>query len=103
MRAGAGAYAEGKVAYRVTRALTASASIGEQYQAHALAPAPCLPTQAGCAGPYGDLNAVDWSVGGAYALTDRIDLDLRYTDTDVHALGAAYRSRIVLSARANFP
>jgi uncharacterized protein (TIGR02001 family) len=101
--AGAGAYVEGRAAYAVTRKLTLSAALGDQYQAHALAPAPCLPTATGCAGPYGDLSYVDWNVGGAYALTDQIGLDLRYTDTDAHGLGSPYRARIVLSARASFP
>jgi uncharacterized protein (TIGR02001 family) len=101
--AGAGAYIEGKAAYALTRKLTLSAALGDQYEAHALAPAPCLPTQAGCAGPYGDLSHVDWSLGGAYALTDQIGLDLRYTDTDAHGLGAPYHARVVLSARASFP
>jgi uncharacterized protein (TIGR02001 family) len=101
--AGAGAYVEGKAAYAITRKLTVSAALGDQYQAHALGPAPCLPTAAGCAGPYSDLSYVDWSLGGAYALTDQIGLDLRYTDTDVHALGAAYHARVVLSAHASFP
>jgi len=101
--AGAGAYIEGKAAYAITRKFTASVTLGDQYEAHALGPAPCLPTQAGCAGPYGDLSYVDWSFGGAYALTDHIGLDLHYTDTDTHGLGAPYRARVVLSARATFP
>jgi len=101
--AGAGAYIEGKAAYAVTRKLTASVTLGDQYEAHALAAAPCLPTQAGCAGPYGDLNYVDWSLGGSYALTNQIGLDLRYTDTDAHGLGAPYHARVMLSARASFP
>ncbi len=101
--AGAGAYIEGKAAYALTRKFTASVTLGDQYEAHALGPAPCLPTQAGCAGPYGDLSYVDWSFGGAYALTDQIGLDLRYTDTDAHGLGAPYHARVVLSARATFP
>jgi len=101
--AGAGTYIEGKAAYALTRKLTLSAALGDQYEAHALGPSPCLPTQAGCAGPYGDLSYVDWSLGGAYALTDQISLDLRYADTDAHGLGAPYHARVVLSARASFP
>jgi len=101
--AGAGAYVEGKAAYAVTRKLTLSAAIGDQYEAHALGPAPCLPTATGCEGPYGDLSYVDWNVGGAYALTDQIGLDLRYTDTDAHGLGSPYGARVVLSARASLP
>jgi len=101
--AGAGAYIEAKAIYAFTRKLTLSAALGDQYMAHALGPAPCLPTAAGCAGAYGDLSYVNWSLGGAYALTDQIGLDLRYTDTDAHGLGAPYGARVVLSARASFP
>ncbi len=101
--AGAGAYVEGKAAYAVTRKLTLSAALGDQYEAHALGPAPCLPTATGCAGPYGDLSYMDWTVGGSFALTDQIGLDLRYTDTDAHGLGSPYRARVVLGAHASFP
>ncbi len=101
--AGPGAYVEGKASYAVTRKLTVSAAVGDQYEARALSPAPCLPTAAGCAGPYGDLSSVNWSLGGSYALNDQIGLDLRYTDTDAHGLGAPYRARLILSARASFP
>jgi len=100
---GAGAYIEGKVAYALTRKLTLSAALGDQYEAHASSPAPCLPTQAGCAGPYSDLSYVDWSLSAAYALTDQIGLDLRYTDTDIHRLGDPYHGRVLLTARASFP
>jgi uncharacterized protein (TIGR02001 family) len=101
--AGAGAYVEGKTAYALTRKFTLSAALGDQYEAHALGPAPCLPTAEGCTGPYRDLTYVDWNVGGSYTLNDQIGLDLRYTDTDAHGLGSPYRARIVLSARATFP
>jgi uncharacterized protein (TIGR02001 family) len=101
--AGPGAYVEGKASYAPTRKLTLSATVGDQYEAHASSPAPCLPTAAGCAGPYGDLSYVNWSLGGSYALTDQIGLDLRYTDTDAHGVGAPYRARLILSARASFP
>ncbi len=101
--AGAGAYIEGKASYALTRKVMFSAVLGDQYEGHASGPAPCLPTQAGCAGPYGDLSYVNWSLGGSYALNDQIDLDLRYTDTDAHGLGSPYRARVVLSARLSFP
>jgi len=101
--AGAGAYIEGKAAYVLTRKLTLSVALGDQYEAHALGRAPCLPTATDCAGPYGDLSYIDWNLGGAYAFTDQIGLDLRYTDTDAHRLGLPYRGRVVLSARASFP
>ncbi len=101
--AGPGAYAEAKVAYALTQKISLSAALGDQYEAHALAPAPCPPTATGCLGPYRDLDYADWSLGGSYAVTDRIDIDLRYTDTDAHALGDAARTRVVLTARASFP
>ncbi len=101
--AGAGDYVEGKLAYAPTRKLTFSTAVGERYEARALSPAPCLPTATGCAGPYGDLSYVDWSLGGSYDLTDQIGLDLRYSDTDAHGLGSPYRARVLLSAHANFP
>jgi len=101
--AGGGAYVEGKASYAPTRKLTLSAALGDQYEAHALRPPPCLPTATGCAGPYGDLSYIDWNMGGAYALTDHIGLDLRYTDTDAHGLGSPYRARVLLTARATFP
>jgi uncharacterized protein (TIGR02001 family) len=101
--AGAGVYIEGKAAYALTRKLSISIGVGDQYESHALAAAPCLATASGCAGPYGDLNYVNWNLGGSYALTDQIGLDLRYVDTDAHELGAPYRGRVVLSARASFP
>jgi len=99
----AGAYVEGKASYAPTRKLTLAATVGDQDEAHASAAPPCLPTAAGCAGPYGELSYVDWSLGGAYTLTDQIGLDLRYTDTDAHGVGAPYHARLVLSAHASFP
>jgi uncharacterized protein (TIGR02001 family) len=101
--AGAGAYIEGRASYDLTRKLTLAVALGHQYEAHALGPAPCLPTAAGCTGSYSDLDYADWSLGGSYAVNDRIAVDLRYTDTDAHRLGEAYHARVALTARASFP
>lgn len=43
-----------------------------------------------------------WNVGAAYALTDRLTLDLRYHDTDEHGFGKLYDSRAVASLKAAF-
>lgn len=43
-----------------------------------------------------------WNVGGAFALTDNLAVDLRYHDTDEHRFGKLYDSRVVLSLQASF-
>lgn len=43
-----------------------------------------------------------WNVGAAYALTDKLSLDLRYHDTDEHGFGKTYGSRAVASLKAMF-
>ena len=43
-----------------------------------------------------------WNVGAAYAINDRLTLDLRYHDTDEHAFGKIYGSRGVVSLKAAF-
>jgi len=43
-----------------------------------------------------------WNVGAAYALTDRLSLDLRYHDTDQHGFGKTYGARAVASLKAVF-
>ena len=43
-----------------------------------------------------------WNVGGGYALTDHVGLDLRYHDTDKHSFGKTYDSRVVLSLEVTF-
>ncbi|PIC00115.1 TorF family putative porin [Caulobacter sp. X] len=43
-----------------------------------------------------------WNVGVAYALTDKLSLDLRYHDTDEHGFGKTYGSRAVASLKAMF-
>jgi uncharacterized protein (TIGR02001 family) len=50
-------------------------------------------------GPF-DYNT--WNVGVSYAVNDVFGLDLRYHDTDEHAFGDIYESRVVLSLKAEF-
>ncbi len=49
-----------------------------------------------------DFDYTHWSVGGAYAVTDAVSVDLRYHDTDEHTFGEVYRERFVAGLRANF-
>lgn len=49
-----------------------------------------------------DFDYTTWNIGAAYALTDRLALDLRYHDTDEHAFGDVYGSRAVASLKAVF-
>ncbi|MBO9709106.1 MAG: porin [Caulobacter sp.] len=43
-----------------------------------------------------------WNLGLTYALTDKISADLRYSDTDEHALGKIYGDRVAVSLKAAF-
>jgi uncharacterized protein (TIGR02001 family) len=43
-----------------------------------------------------------WNLGVGYAATEWLGFDLRYWDTGQHALGDAYKSRIVLGLKAAF-
>jgi uncharacterized protein (TIGR02001 family) len=43
-----------------------------------------------------------WNVGGTFAISDKISLDLRYWDTDSHELGDIYESRFAATAKAVF-
>ncbi len=43
-----------------------------------------------------------WNVGAAYAINDKLTLDLRYHDTGEHTFGKLYGSRGVISLKAAF-
>lgn len=43
-----------------------------------------------------------WNVGAAYAINDKLSLDLRYHDTDEHGFGKVYGARAVASLKAVF-
>lgn len=54
-------------------------------------------TLAASAGDY-----TTWNLGAAFALADRIGLDLRYHDTDAHGFGAGYDAAAVVSVKFAF-
>lgn len=43
-----------------------------------------------------------WNIGGSYALTDKLGLDVRYWDTSEHDWGKTYDSRLVATLKATF-
>ena len=43
-----------------------------------------------------------WNIGVGYALTDHLDLDLRYHDNDTKGYGSTYRARVAASLKATF-
>ena len=50
-------------------------------------------------------NSVDytgWNAGVTYALTDALDLDLRYYDTDAHTFGEQYEDALVAKVSFGF-
>lgn len=76
-------YFEGNAAMPVSDKLTLSAALGTQEYEKI--------------GTY-----VTWNVGGTYALTDKLAVDLRYSDTDAHGWGNVYGSRVYASLKATF-
>lgn len=82
---GTGVYVEGNAAYTLSRKITLSGAIGHQ-------------SIEDLAGDY-----LTWNLGGTYAVTDNVGIDLRYYDTDQHGFGKPYGSKIVASIKANFP
>ena len=82
-RTGVGAYLEGSASYAATPAFTLSAALGRQIIADAA-------------------SYTTWNLGGAYALSGRLSLDLRYTDTDHEDGGHPYHARAVAALKAAF-
>ena len=82
---GEGVYVEGNAAYTLTKKITVSGAVGHQSIEKI------------------DGDYTTWNVGGTYAITDKVGLDLRYWDTDRHEFGNTYDSKIVASIKANFP
>lgn len=82
---GVGVYAEGNAAYTLSKKITVSGAVGHQ--------------------SIEDINGdyLTWNLGGTYAITDKVGIDLRYHDTDEHGFGKPYDSKIVASIKANFP
>ena len=50
----------------------------------------------------GPADYTSWNLGVGYSLTDHIDLDVRYFDTDEHKLGSIYDSRVVAGITLTF-
>jgi len=43
-----------------------------------------------------------WNLGVGFALTDKVGIDVRYYDTDVHEFGKLYDSRVVAGLKLTF-
>jgi uncharacterized protein (TIGR02001 family) len=86
-------YAEANIAYAITPAWSASAALGRQTESHAT----LLPN-----GSTADFNYTTWNAGVTYAINDHTSLDLRYWDTNTHASGDIYQSRVVAAIKATF-
>lgn len=82
-RTGFASYLELGGAYPLTPKLTLSATAGRQ----TIADAPSYTT---------------WALGGVYALTDRLSLELRYVDTDHSEGGYPYHARLIAALKAGF-
>lgn len=86
-------YAEGNIAYAINAAWSVSAALGRQTEADAT-PLPHGAPQ--------DFNYTTWNAGVTYAINDHTSLDLRYWDTNKHAAGDIYDSRVVAALKAMF-
>jgi uncharacterized protein (TIGR02001 family) len=75
-------YVEASGAYKITPRLTLSAAGGQQSD--------------------GLADHATWNAGVTYAFTKHFGLDLRYADTDQHALGDIYKSHFTASLKAAF-
>ncbi|MBN8552059.1 MAG: hypothetical protein J0L52_04070 [Caulobacterales bacterium] len=49
-----------------------------------------------------DFDYATWTLGVAYQLTDRLAVDVRYSDTDAHDFGTIYDGRAAVSLKAAF-
>ncbi len=79
---GGGVYGEGNLSYDLTRSWTVSGAVGRGSS---------------------DYDYLNWNIGVSYALTRRVLLDLRYSDTDAHDRGRAYGDRVVASIKLRLP
>lgn len=80
---GAATYIEAGAAYAVSPRLSVSAGVGHQQTSS-------------------DRDHTAWHAGAMLAVARRVTVELRYHDTTRADLGAEYRSRLVLTARARF-
>ncbi len=82
-RTGLAAYLEGSASYALTPRLSLAAALGRQSIADAA-------------------SYTTWTLGGAYALNDKLSLDLRYSDTDHGDGGHPYHARVIAALKAGF-
>lgn len=95
-------YLEARADYRVTPKWSVWGSVSRRYEADGLAAAlDCAAVD--CAAVKGGLGYTTWALALAYALTDRLGLDLRYTDTDAHGLGEPFGAEALVTLKASFP
>lgn len=76
-------YVQGDLAYKVNDRVTVSGALGRQSVSS-------------------NFDYTTWNLGGTFALTDKLALDLRYHDTDQHDFGSIYQGRAVASLKAVF-
>ena len=76
-------YLQGDLAYKVNDRFSVSGALGRQWVSS-------------------NFDYTTWNVGGTFALTDKLALDLRYHDTDEHGFGPIYEGRAVASLKATF-
>jgi uncharacterized protein (TIGR02001 family) len=75
-------YVEGRGAYKITHELTFSGAVGRQSD--------------------GLADHTTWNAGATYAFTKHVALDLRYADTNEHALGKIYGSHFTAAINVSF-
>lgn len=90
---GDGLYLELNGTYELTRKLKTGAGVGRQANWY---------DALDKTGRRRDASYDTWNAGFAYNVNDRLNLDVRYWDTDAHSLGPNYRQRLVASLTAIF-
>ncbi|WP_158543514.1 TorF family putative porin [Dyella solisilvae] len=86
-------YGEANLAYAINPDWTASAAFGRQTIAHDVSH------------PDGSTTRFaynTWNLGVTWAINAHTSLDLRYWDTDTHASGSIYGSRLIAGLKATF-
>jgi uncharacterized protein (TIGR02001 family) len=86
-------YGEANIAFAISSAWNASVAVGRQIESHAVVSA---------SGTIEDFNYNTWNGGITYSINEHTSLDVRYWDTNKHASGDIYQSRVVASIKATF-
>jgi uncharacterized protein (TIGR02001 family) len=86
-------YGEANLAYAINSAWTVSTALGRQTESGAVISAN---------GIADSFNYTTWNAGVTYAINEHTSLDLRYWDTNTHASGDIYQSRVVAAIKATF-